>query len=83
MARETVEQALNRRTEEYRRQALAASYRELAHDVRELWSLNLAPNPPAPGSTKRLALLESLSGHTPPKDTLTARDVLAIARRWS
>ncbi len=74
---------LAERTDEYRRQALAVSYRELANEVRELWPLSSHPNPPAPRLTQRLALLETLSGRTPPKGTLTAVQVLAIARRWS
>ena len=79
----TIAEALERRADEYRRQALAVFYRELANEVRERWPLSSHPNPPAPRLTQRLALLEVASGRTPPKDTLTARDVLRIARQRS
>ena len=77
----TIAEALAHRTDEYRRASLAAGYRELANEVRELLPLADHPNPPAPRLTKRLALLETLNGRTPPVDTLTAIDVLEIARR--
>ncbi len=75
----SIPEALARRTDEYRRASLIAGYRELANDVRELWPLANHPNPPAPRLTAPLAMLESLSGRTPPADVLSARDVLAIA----
>jgi hypothetical protein len=77
----TVHEALAHRADEYRRASLAAGYREIVDEVRELLPLANHPNPPAPRLTKRLALLESMNGRTPPADTLTACDVLEIARR--
>jgi len=66
---------------ESHRAALTDNYRELVIELHELWPLTSDPNPPAPRLTQRLVVLEALSGHTPPKGTLTARDVLVIARR--
>jgi hypothetical protein len=76
----TVTEALARRADEYRRRLLADQYIDLAIEVRELLPLANHPNPPAPRLTKRLGELESLNGRIPPADTLTAADVLKIAR---
>jgi hypothetical protein len=67
----------------YRRRLLAGSYRELAAEVRALWPLSIDPDPLAPRLTKHLAALETLSGRMPPADTLTARDLLAVAVKRS
>ncbi|MEZ5562061.1 MAG: hypothetical protein R3F27_03805 [Gammaproteobacteria bacterium] len=79
--RMSIPDALARRADEYRRAALVAGYREIVDEVRELLPLGNHPNPPAPRLTKRLALLETLSGRRALSGTLTARGVLAIAQR--
>ena len=76
-----IAEALAHRADEYRRAALVAGYREIVDEVRALLPLGNHPNPPAPRLTERLALLETLNGRAPPADTLTAIDVLEIARR--
>jgi hypothetical protein len=79
-ARIPITEALARRADEYRRQSLADQYIDLVIEVRSLLSLADHPNALAPRLTKRLGELEALNGRAPPAGTLTAGDVLRIAR---
>lgn len=76
----TITEAIARRADEYRRQSLADQYHDLAGEVRELLPLADHPNALAPRLTRRLGELETRSGRTPPVGTLTAGEVLRIAR---
>jgi hypothetical protein len=75
-----ITEAMARRADEYRRRLLADQYRHLAAEVCELLPLASNPNALAPRLTRHLAELETRSGRAPPADTLTAGDVLRIAR---
>ncbi len=56
---ETIEQALTRRTDEYRRHLLLQSFAAIHHDARELWLGGHDPSVKSKAMSKRLAQVEA------------------------
>ncbi len=56
---ETIEQALTRRADEYRRHLLLQSFAAIHHDARELWLGGHDPSVKSKAMSKRLAQVEA------------------------